>query len=150
MSAFAEYFSGFGAWNWLILAAVLFFLETIVPGVHFLWFGLAAVITAGLAFAVDVTWQWELLFFIVLSLSSVFAVRRFADPQANDTDEPALNVRGSQYIGREVTVENAISGGRGRVRVDDTIWAAEGADAPAGARVKITAVDGTVFKVDPI
>lgn len=150
MVSFAEYFSGFGAWNWLILAAILFVLETIVPGVHFLWFGIAAVVTAGLAFGLDVSWQWEVLFFVLLAMSSVFAVRRFADPHASDTDEPALNIRGSQYIGREVQVENAISGGRGRIRVGDTIWAAEGPDAAAGTRVKITAVDGTVFKVEPI
>ena len=150
MSAFAEFFSDFGAWNWLILGVILFVLETIVPGVHLLWFGLAAILTAGVAFATDISWQWEVLIFGLLSLVTVFGVRRFADPYANDTDEPALNVRGEQYVGREVSVENSISGGRGRVRVGDTIWAAEGPDAPAGARVKITAVEGTVFKVEPL
>lgn len=150
MSVLVDYFSGFGGWNWLILAVILFVLETIVPGVHFLWFGLAAIITAGVAFTTDLAWQWEVLIFGVLSLITVFGVRRFADPHANDTDEPSLNVRGSQYVGREVTVENSISSGRGRVRVGDTIWAAEGPDAPAGARVRITAVQGTVFKVEPV
>ncbi len=149
-SALAEYFSDFGDWNWLILAIVLFVLETVLPGVHFLWFGLAAALTAIVAFATDLSWQWEVLVFGVLALIAVFGVRQFADPYAQDTDEPSLNVRGDQYIGREVSVENSISGGRGRVRVGDTIWAAEGPDAPAGARVKITAVDGTVFKVEPL
>lgn len=150
-SALAEYFSGFGDWNWLILAIILFVLETIIPGVHFLWFGVAAVLTAIVAFATDLSWQWEVLVFALLSLITVFGVRHFADPYATqDTDEPALNVRGDQYIGREVSVENEISGGRGRVRVGDTIWAAEGPDAPAGTRVKITAVKGTVFQVEPL
>lgn len=150
MSALAEYFSSFGGWSWLILAVLLFVLETVVPGVHFLWFGLAAVITAGVVFLIDPAWQWQVLVFGLLSLVTVFGVRRFADPHANDTDEPALNVRGDQYIGREVTVENSISGGRGRVRVGDTVWSAVGPDAPAGARVKIVDVDGTVFKVEPV
>ena len=150
MSALADYFSSFGSWNWLILAVILFVLETVVPGVHFLWFGLAAVATAAVAFSTDLAWQWEVLIFGALSMVTVFGVRKFADPHANDTDEPALNIRGSQYVGREVTVENSITGGRGRVRVGDTIWAAEGPDAPAGARVRITAVDGTVFKVEPV
>jgi len=149
-STLVDYFSGFGDWNWLILAIILFVLETIVPGVHFLWFGLAAVLTAVVAFATDLSWQWEVLVFGLLSLVTVFGVRQFADPNAKDTDEPSLNVRGSQYIGREVNVENSISGGRGRIRVGDTIWAAEGPDAPAGSRVKITAVNGTVFKVEPL
>ena len=36
--------SSLGHWNWFILAVLLFILETVVPGVHFLWFGLAAVV----------------------------------------------------------------------------------------------------------
>lgn len=150
MSALAEYFQGFGSWNWLILAVILFVLETIVPGVHFLWFGLAAVITAAVAFTTDFGWQVEVLIFGLLALLTVFGVRRFADPHADETDEPSLNVRGSQYIGREVSVESAIVGGRGRIRVGDTIWSAEGPDMPAGARVKITAVNGTVLRVEPV
>lgn len=150
MSALVDYFSSFGSWNWLILAVILFVLETIVPGVHFLWFGLAAVLTAAVAFTTDLSWQWEALIFGTLSMIAVFGVRRFADPHADETDEPSLNIRGSQYVGREVTVEKAISSGRGRVRVGDTVWAAEGPDAPEGSRVKITAVNGTVFKVEPL
>jgi membrane protein implicated in regulation of membrane protease activity len=35
--------SGFGPWNWFFLVVALFVLDTILPGVHFLWFRLAAV-----------------------------------------------------------------------------------------------------------
>ena len=65
------------------------------------------------------------------------------------TDEPDLNVRGAQYIGRIVVVEDAISGGRGKVRVGDTLWPAQGSDTAKGARVKITGTNGTVFVVEP-
>ena len=150
MSPLVEYFSGFGAWNWLILAGILFVLEVVIPGVHFLWFGLAATLVGALAFSFDMSWQWEFFIFTVLSVVAVFGVRHFANPNADDTDEPTLNIRGEHYIGREVSVENAISGGRGRVRVGDTLWAAEGADAAVGTRVKIIAINGTVFKVEPI
>jgi len=34
-----------GAWNWLILAALLFVLELTAPGIFFMWFGLAAAVT---------------------------------------------------------------------------------------------------------
>ena len=56
---------------------------------------------------------------------------------------------GAQYIGREVLVEEAISGGRGKVRVGDTVWPAQGSDAAKGARVKITGNSGTVLIVEP-
>jgi len=53
-SAFS--FAGLGAWNWFILAAVLFILETFLPGVHFLWFGIAAIVVGALALFTGVTW----------------------------------------------------------------------------------------------
>jgi membrane protein implicated in regulation of membrane protease activity len=48
-------FAGLGAWNRFILAAVLFILETFLPGVHFLWFGIAAIVVAALALFTGVT-----------------------------------------------------------------------------------------------
>jgi membrane protein implicated in regulation of membrane protease activity len=47
-------------------------------------------------------------------------------------------------------VEEAISGGRGKVRVGDTVWPAQGSDAAKGARVKITGNSGTVLIVEPV
>ena len=80
---------------------------------------------------------------------TVFVARRFARPDSAPSDAPNLNVRGAQYVGRMVTVEEPIRGGRGKVRVGDTVWQAEGADAPAGTRVKVTGVRNTVLVVSP-
>ena len=49
---------------------------------------------------------------------------------------------------RSVVVEQAIENGRGKVRVGDTLWSAEGPNAPAGAWVTITGSKGTVLVVD--
>ena len=59
-------------------------------------------------------------------------------------------MRGQQYVGRSVVVEQAIENGRGRVRVGDTLWSAEGPDAPAGTRVTVTGRKGTVLVVAPM
>jgi inner membrane protein len=136
-----------GAWNWLILAVVLLVLETIIPGVHFLWFGLAATVVGILALAVGVAWPWQVLAFVVLSVAAVFWVKRAVRPDVALSDLPDLNVRGRQYVGRSVLVEQAIANGRGKVRVGDTLWAAEGPDAPAGASVTVTGTKGTVLVV---
>ncbi|MGB8400429.1 NfeD family protein, partial [Bradyrhizobium sp.] len=85
--------------------------------------------------------------FALVSVLTVFGVRRYARPELSKSDEPALNVRGAQYIGRKVLVEEAIKNGRGKVRVGDTIWAAEGEDAARGAEVEVTGVNGTVLVV---
>jgi membrane protein implicated in regulation of membrane protease activity len=64
------------------------------------------------------------------------------------SDEPDLNARALQYVGRVVTVEQAIADGRGKVRVGDTVWNAQGTDAPQGARVRITGTNGTCLLVE--
>jgi len=147
MGPVSEFLWSLGGWNWFIVAVALFVLETIIPGVHFLWFGLAAVIVGVLAIATGITWQWQLIAFALVAVAVVFIVRRYANPASARSDEPDLNIRGAQYIGRMFTVTHAIQQGRGKIRVGDTIWNAEGEDAPVGARVKVVGVDGTVLVV---
>jgi membrane protein implicated in regulation of membrane protease activity len=140
--------SGLGFWNWFILAVILFILETVVPGVHFLWFGLAAVLLGLVAMTIDIAWQWQMILFGIVSMLTVFWVRRFYRAEAANTDLPDLNIRANQYVGRSLVVEQAIQNGRGKVRVGDTLWTAEGPDIPAGARVTVKEARGTVLVVE--
>jgi membrane protein implicated in regulation of membrane protease activity len=65
------------------------------------------------------------------------------------SSEPDLNRRGDQLIGRVLTVVDAIEpGGRGSVRAADGVWPAEGDEAAAGARVRVTGCNGTVLTVE--
>ena len=60
-----------GPWTWMIIAAILFALEVLSPGIFLMWFGMAAAVTGAIAFAFDVSWQWQLVWFC-----SVVARRR--------------------------------------------------------------------------
>jgi membrane protein implicated in regulation of membrane protease activity len=144
----SEFFWNLGAWNWFIVAVALFALESVVPGVHFVWFGVAAVIVGALGLTLDIAWEWQLITFAVISCITVFFARRYAAPDMAHSDEPDLNARAVQYVGRVVTVEQAIADGRGKVRVGDTVWNAQGSDAPQGARVRITGTNGTCLLVE--
>jgi membrane protein implicated in regulation of membrane protease activity len=64
------------------------------------------------------------------------------------TDEPTLNRRGEQYVGRVFTLEEAIVNGVGKIKVDDSIWKVMGEDMDDGGKVKVIGIDGTVFKVE--
>ena len=152
MSALIDFFSTLGPWNWVILGLLLMALETIIPGVYFAWFGISAVIVGVLVFATGeaLSQPWQLVLFATISVAAVLAVRRFANLQDVESEDRDLNQRSAQYFGRVVVVEDAISGGRGRVRVGDTLWPASGADAPKGAHVRITGAHGTVFTVEPV
>jgi membrane protein implicated in regulation of membrane protease activity len=156
MAAITDFLIHLGLWNWLFLGLLLMALETVIPGVHFLWFGLSAVIVgliAALASSLGhgelFSWPWQLVVFALIAVATVFWVRGIARGEQALTDEPDLNVRGAQYVGRVVAVEDAITSGRGRVRVGDTLWPAQGADAVKGAHVKVTGVNGTVLVVEP-
>lgn len=137
----------YGPWLWFVLAVLLFILETMIPGVHLLWFGLAAAAMGAIALAVPLGWQLQVVLFSLLSFVTVYLVRRSGTGTDAVSEEPVLNVRGAQYIGRKVKVEEAIRNGRGKVRVGDTIWAAEGEDAAHGVEVEVTGVNGTVLVV---
>jgi inner membrane protein len=144
----SEFFWNLGAWNWFVVAVALFALESVVPGVHFVWFGIAAVIVGALGLTIDIAWEWQLITFAIISCITVFFARRYASPQVAASDQPELNLRAEQYVGRVVMVEEAISDGRGKVRVGDTVWNAQGSDTPQGARVKITGTNGTCLLVE--
>ncbi|MEM7777208.1 MAG: NfeD family protein [Pseudomonadota bacterium] len=144
-----DFFAGLGTWNWFLVALGLFLLEVAIPGVHFVWFGAAAAVVGALALAIDVPWSLQLIIFAVISVASVFVLRRYSLAIAGHSDQPNLNVRGAQYVGRIVVVEDEIANGRGRVRVGDTLWWAEGPDVEAGLQVKVVGVNGTALVVEP-
>ena len=150
MQPITDFIWNLGPWNWLILSVLLFVLETVVPGVHFVWFGVAATIVGVLALSVDIAWQWQLVLFGLIALSSVLIFRRYARSSTAPSDQPDLNVRGNQYVGRIVTIEEAIEGGRGRARVGDTLWSVQGPDMTAGAQAKVVGSNGTVLVVEEI
>ncbi len=137
-----------GPWNWLILAALLFAIETVLPGVHLMWFGVAALIVGVLGLMTGLAWEWQLIAFAILSVITVFLARKYARSSHAESDTPDLNVRGAEYVGRIVTVEEPIRGGRGKVRVGDTLWLAEGPESPSGSRVRIKGVNGTVLIIE--
>ena len=74
----------------------------------------------------------------------------WAHPTVSKSDLPNLNRPAAQLVGRVLIVAEAIEGGRGKVRVGDTLWPVEGPDAPAGAEVRVTAAKGTVLLVERV
>ena len=149
-----QWFAGFGAWNWMILGTVLLALEILTPGVYLLWLGIAAILTGLLSFALWEAgfwgWQVQILAFLVLSIVSVLIGRRaFPTTGTADTDQPLLNQRELQLVGRTATLEEPIVEGRGRIRLGDTLWRISGPDLPVGARVRVTATVNGELTVEP-
>jgi membrane protein implicated in regulation of membrane protease activity len=142
-------FYSLGAWNWLILAAVLLALEVMAPGVFLMWFGLAAAVTALIAFLFDVSWQWQLVWFCLLSLASVVVALKYLRKHPLHSDRPLLNERAVQHIGQSFDLVDPIVNGRGSVKIGDSIWRVEGPELPKGTRVRVLSADGSLLRVAP-
>ena len=137
-------------WSWWVLALVLIIVETLLPGVVFLWLGIAAGIVGMIVlFAPDLGWEIQFSLFAVLSVVSVVVGRMIVRRHPTPSQDSMLNQRGLHYVGRSFTLEEPIIDGFGKLRVDDTTWKIEGANQPAGGRVRVIGVDGVVLKVAP-
>lgn len=143
------YLATLGPWNWFVAAGILLVLETLMPGVYLMWFGVAAFITGVVAVPTGLAWQHQLILFAATSVATLLLGRWYA-PDGTQSDEPDLNVRGTQYIGRVYTVSEAIVGGRGKILVGDSPWIAKGPDLPLGTAVKVIGVEGTTLVVEKV
>jgi membrane protein implicated in regulation of membrane protease activity len=144
-----DYLVEWGKWNWLILGAVFFVLELLVPGAFMMWLGLSALLVGVISFFAAWTWQYQLIAFAILALASIPLWRRFAHRVEGQVDQPFLNRRADAFVGRVFTLEKPIVSGTGTVKIDDTIWRLSGADTPAGSRVKVVRADAATLVVEP-
>ncbi len=136
-------------WHWWILAGVMLILELSAPVYFFLWLGIAA---SAVGFLVLVfprqPIELQLILFGMLSIVAVIAWRKYRETNVSESDQPLLNQRGRQYLGRIFTLDHAIENGVGKVQVDDSTWRVKGPDLPAGTKVRVTDVDGVVFVIE--
>ncbi len=149
MNEVSSLFMNLGAWNWLILAGLFLVLELLAPGIFLIWFGIAAGIVGALGLMFEVAWQWQLVLFAILSLVAVVIARKFFRADDEQSERPLLNRRAQQHVGKSYLVADAIENGRGKVKIGDTLWRAEGPDAAQGVRVKVTGTDGATLMVEP-
>ncbi len=149
-----ELWNSLGPWGWWIAGLVLLVLELLVPGVFLIWIGAAAVVLGALSLALwdAAFWGWhvQLLLFAVLSVLFAVIGRRIYNGKRTKSDEPWLNRRGESLVGRTATLSEPIQEGRGRIRLDDTMWSVMGPDLPVGARVRVVASSGRDLTVEPV
>jgi membrane protein implicated in regulation of membrane protease activity len=145
-----EFLSRAEFWHWWVLAVILLALEVAAPGTFFLWLAIAAG-AVGLIVLIfpELLWQLQVLLFAVGGVAAVLAWRAWQRRHPPTSEDPTLNRRGAQYVGQVFLLTEAIRDGRGRMRVGDTTWRVSGPELPAGARVRVVGVDGTLLRVAP-
>jgi membrane protein implicated in regulation of membrane protease activity len=124
-----------GAWNWMILAAILFLLELLAPGIFFMWFGVAAAVTGLIVFRYDITWQWQLLWFCGLSLATVLLAAKYLRKHPLESERPLLNERAVQLIGQSFDLVDPIVNGRAASRPATRSGASKGPNCREARRI---------------
>ena len=145
----AEWLQNMDFWHWWVIAIIFIVLEVFSPAAFFLWLGLSAgIVGVFMLIQPEMTWEWQLTLFALFSVVSTVLGRRWFARNQKVTDQPALNRRGEQYVGRTFTLKEPIVNGTGKIRVDDTTWKISGIDMASGVKVKVVGVDGVVLKVE--
>lgn len=140
-----------GPWTWMVVGLILLVAELLIPGIFLIWIGVAAIIVGALSLALwgssFWSWQVQVIVFLVLSVASAFVGRALMGRQ-NVSDQPLLNRRREQLVGKTATLEEAIVNGSGRIRIDDTVWRVSGPDLKAGTRVRVAAATSNELIVE--
>jgi len=138
-------------WHWWVFAVVLMILEISMPGVFFMWLGIAAVLVGFIMLVIPtLAFEWQVLIFSIISTATVVLGRMYVKKHPIESEQPLLNQRMAQYIGRVFTLTEPIINGVGKARVDDGIWSVEGEDCPAGKKVKVVGVNGMRLQVESV
>jgi len=137
-------------WHWIVFAVVLAAAETVVPGAVLIWFAASAAFIGLLLVVVPIPWAWQLIGFAVLGVVAMLAYLNYRKKHVVFDEQPNLNRRGEQYVGRELVLVEPIEQGAGKARLGDGVWKVSGPELPAGARVRVTGVDGTILNVVPL
>ncbi len=91
---------------------------------------------------------WFLIF-----AASVFAMYFWLQYRAKqrELNSPLASHRsGHSHIGQVVVLEQGLENGSGRIHLGNREWAIRGPNLPAGAKARVTGVDGTVLLVDRV
>ena len=146
-----DYLQHLSYWDWLGLGTLLLILEVFGAGGYLLWVGIAAAGVGVLTFIFPgLDWTLQFLLFGLFSvLSAVLWWRRQRDC-LKTSDQPGLNQRGSELLGRQFSLHEPIIAGRGKIKAGDTLWLVIGPDLPVGSSVRVIGQDGVLLKVEAI
>ena len=140
-------FENWDSASWIILGLILLVGEIIIPGVFLLWFGLAALILAGLCalFAIPLTLSWIIYGILAIILSYLwwkYQTKR----DKTDTENINLNQRAQRLVGQVGRVTQ-FDHGFGRARFGDSTWKIQGENLVENDQVIVISTQGITLTV---
>ncbi|WP_109058660.1 NfeD family protein [Aggregatibacter aphrophilus] len=144
-----EWFVNWSIWHWLILGFVLLIAEIAMPGVFLLWWGLAAIVVAGIMKlfpALPLSALVVVYAIIAIILSVIWWCYQHSKDQA-DQSQSVLNQRDHAMIGARGKVLEMAENGIGRGAFGDTTWRIKGHGLSVNDLIEVTGVNSITLNV---
>ena len=139
-----QWLTEISAWHWASLGIILLIMEMLGTAGFLIGSAIAAFLMAAIiSIAPDLDWKWQLAIFSSTAIIfSIVYLKRFANFNEK-SDQPNLNNRAAQHIGKRYTLNEAIVNGQGRIQVGDTFWKVTcDQDLEASTQVEVTDING--------
>jgi membrane protein implicated in regulation of membrane protease activity len=133
---------------WLLVGLALAIVEVLAPGIFMIFLASGAIVAATAALLIDDVRLQLVVFAAASTVAVVFGralYRRLLHRRRDAADE-----LGRGPVNEHGTVVDPIIGGRGKVKVRDSLWLAAGPDLPAGAPIIVARREGTLLHVAPL
>ncbi len=147
---FFVWVSELSGWYWLALGILFIALEMLVPSFIVVWPGLAAITIAILvAIFPNISGEWLVLIFAILSIGYIFVGRSLAMRLRKAEPQTTLNARAESLVGHQAKVVS-YDNGEGKVAIKGVQWPAvweNGEIATEGQSVVIAATSGVSLTV---
>jgi inner membrane protein len=138
-------------WAWVILAGILALAELHAPGSYLVWVALGAALTSIVAVAFGGSVEGQVGSFAAASaLSCLVGYFVYRGVHRARHGDAFLNQRGLAMVGARGMVCERFFNGRGKVRLGDGVWLADGPDLDEGMPIAVKAVRGTRLVVEAI
>lgn len=138
--------------GWLIFGFALLMLELVIPGVFVMWWGLSALLIAGIsALFAELAFAWQATLFACLATLFSFLWWKYQHGKdLKDDGQTELNAREHHLIGKIGVVEEVIDANIIRAKFGDSTWKVEGEGLSSGDRVEVLGARGIVLLVRKI
>ncbi len=134
-------------WHWLVFALVLIGLEALGTGGFLVGAAIAAFFMAIIVHFTEVMWEWQIIYFAVMSLIATTIFWLFFK-RSDQKEHSLLNNRAAQIVGKTFTLEKDISAPQDRVQIGDTFWKVQvSTDLPAGTKVRVSETEGMCLTI---
>ncbi|MCW9714921.1 NfeD family protein [Avibacterium avium] len=147
-----EWLATWSVWHWLILGFGLLIAEILIPGVFLLWWGLAAIIIAGvMALFVTLSLTFLVIGYAILAIILSFSWWKYQHGKdLQDQSYTSLNQRDHAMLGTKGIVQEINENGIGRGHFGDTTWRIQGKHLQVGDAIEVYNVEGITLFVKKV